>query len=518
MTASVPLRRSPGSGTGILSEAPWDEVRFELRIRGFRAPHRPAVSATLGAVTVLAALGTLAGAGLLVLAGCKSQPSALDRIRERGEIKVVTLNIPTCYYLGAQGTEGLEFEVAREFARQLGVSLVIYPVASDDAMREALTTGRADIAAAQITPDDKWREAGDASAPYGRIPQLVVYRRDTQRPRSTLQLESARLAVRAGSAQEHLLEKMRRTVAPNLQWVETAPTSADPLDDVDSGEANFALIDAREYTFAHHLYPKVTVGFALPESRPVQWMVRHDAHDLVRTVNRFFEKFRSSGRLAKLQLRETGDSRTFAYEESREFQGNMTERLPHYRPLFEAAAKESGIDWRLLAAVGYQESKWDPVAQSSDGALGVMMLTSDTADAMGIHDRTNPEQSIIAGARYLAEVREKVPERIPEPDRTWLTVAAYNVGFGHLEDARVIAQALGKNPDSWVDVRDCLPLLAQERWFLKAKRGYARGWEPVQFVDRVQRYLTLLEWQPGEAMANESTTVDMTPPWAHGGN
>src|SRR6185312_6983263 len=311
---------------------------------------------------------TLAGAGLLALSGCKSQPSALDRIRERGEIKVVTLNIPTCYYLGAQGTEGLEFEVAREFARQLGVSLVIYPVASDDAMREALTTGRADIAAAQITPDDKWREAGDASAPYGRIPQLVVYRRDGQRPRSSLQLESARLAVRAGSPQEHLLEKMRRTVAPSLQWVETAPSSADPLDDVDSGEANFALIDAREYTFAHHLYPKVTVGFALPESRPVQWMVRHDAHDLVRTVNRFFEKFRSSGRLAKLQLRETGDSRTFAYEESREFQGNMTERLPHYRPLFEAAANESGIDWRLLAAVGYQESKWDPVAQSSDGA------------------------------------------------------------------------------------------------------------------------------------------------------
>jgi membrane-bound lytic murein transglycosylase F len=262
----------------------------------------------------------------------------------------------------------------------------------------------------------------------------------------------------------------------------------------------------------------VGIGFALPESRPVQWVVRHDARDLVHAVNRFFEKYRSSGRLARLQLRESGDSRTFAYEESREFQGNMTERLPHYRPLFESAANESGIDWRLLAAVGYQESKWDPIAQSADGALGVMMLTSDTADAMGINDRTNPEQNIVAGARYLAEVREKVPDRIAEPDRTWLTVAAYNVGFGHLEDARIIAQARGKNPDSWVDVRDCLPLLAQERWFLKAKRGYARGWEPVQFVDRVQRYLTLLEWQPGEAMANESTVVDMTPPWAHGGN
>jgi membrane-bound lytic murein transglycosylase F len=459
----------------------------------------------------------VAALALLVLAGCQQAPSALERIRARGELKVVTLNIPTCYYLGAQGTEGLEFEVAREFARQLGVKLLIYPVANDEAMREALITGQADVAAAQITPDAKWRQAGDPAVTYGRIPQLVVYRRDAPRPRSTLQLESARLAVRADSPQEHLLEQMKRTVAPNLQWVETAPTSADPLEDVDSGDANYALTDAREYTFAHHLYPNVAVGFALPESRPVQWVVRRGAHDLLDAVNRFFDKYRSSGQMVRLQLRESGDNRTFAYEESREFQGYMTERLPHYRLLFEAASTESGIDWRLLAAVGYQESKWDPLAQSADGALGVMMLTSDTADAMGIHDRTNPQQNILAGARYLAEVREKVPDRIAEPDRTWLTVAAYNVGFGHLEDARVIAQSRGKNPDSWTDVRECLPLLAQERWFLKAKRGYARGWEPVQFVDRVQRYLTLLEWQPGESVASGSTVVDAAP-WAHGGN
>ena len=128
-----------------------------------------------------------------------------------------------------------------------------------------------------------------------------------------------------------------------------------------------------------------------------------------------------------------------------------------------------------------------------------MMLTADTAQAMGIRDRGNPEQSIFAGARYLAQVREMIPERIAEPDRTWLTVAAYNVGFGHLEDARIITQALGKNPDSWSEVRERLPLLAQERWYSRAQRGYARGWEPVQFVDRIQRFLTLLEWQPGES-------------------
>jgi membrane-bound lytic murein transglycosylase F len=130
-----------------------------------------------------------------------------------------------------------------------------------------------------------------------------------------------------------------------------------------------------------------------------------------------------------------------------------------------------------------------------------MMLTADTAHALGVKDRSNPEQSILAGARYLAQVRAMIPEHVPEPDRTWLTIAAYNVGFGHLEDARVITQALGRNPDSWTEVRARLPLLAQERWYTRAKRGYARGWEPVQFVDRIQRWLRLLEWQPGEVGA-----------------
>jgi membrane-bound lytic murein transglycosylase F len=208
----------------------------------------------------------------------------------------------------------------------------------------------------------------------------------------------------------------------------------------------------------------------------------------------------------------SGDTRPFAYEESREFQAHVGSRLPQFRAWFEDAAAHSGIDWRLLAAIGYQESKWDAHAASTEGAVGVMMLTADTAQAMGIKDRTNPEQSITAGARYLAQVREMIPERIAEPDRTWLTIAAYNVGFGHLEDARIIAQGNGKNPDSWADVRATLPLLAEARWYERVKRGYARGWEPVQFVDRIQRYLTLLEWQPGETRATVVTPSLETPP------
>ncbi len=473
----------------------------------FAARPRPGLSFRPAAAGWLTGIAVL----LLALSGCTQPPAALEKIRKRGELRVVTLNLPTCYYLGAQGPEGLEFELAREFASQLGVTLVIYPVASEHAMQTEIARGHADIAAAQITADTGWHLAGTPAPPYARIPQLVVYRRDGVRPRGTLQFESAKLAVRAASPQERILEQLQRTVEPSLHWVETAPTSADPLEDVDSGDADYAIIDAREFSFAHHLYPDVEIGFALPQDRPVQWVVRPGAPDLVEAVQRFFRVLQESGRVVRLMQQATGDTREFAYEESVEFQSHLADRLPRYRAWFEQAAVRSGIDWRLLAAIGYQESKWDPVAQSGYGASGLMMLTADTAQAMGIKDRNDPQQNIFAGARYLASVRTKIPGRIPEPDRTWFMVAAYNVGFGHLEDARVLTQSLGGNPDSWADVRRQLPHLAEERFYRRAKRGYARGWEPVQFVDRVQRYLTLLEWQPGQNITSQVTRIEATP-------
>ncbi len=460
------------------------------------------------ATTLSAAITLLLGS----LAGCeRGVPGGLDQIRARDELRVVTLNLPTCYYLGAQGTEGLEYQLARAYAGRVGVKLTITPLANESAMQAELAAGRADIAAASLTDSPEWRRAADAAAPYARIPQLVVYERGHVQPRETLQLESARLAVRAGSPQERILQRLKGTVAPVLQWVETAPSSADPVEDVDSGNADYAITDAREFSFSHHLYPNVLEGFALPEQRPVQWLVRRGAPDLLASVNEFFRELEASGTLPRLVQQSSGDTRRFEYEESREFQAHVSERLPRYRSWFEQAAVQSGTDWRLLAAIGYQESKWDPHAESGEGAQGVMMLTAETAHSLGVKDRSNPEQSIFGGARYLTQVRGMIPERIPEPDRTWLTIAAYNVGFGHLEDARVITQALGKNPDSWTEVRARLPLLAQQRWYTRAKRGYARGWEPVQYVDRIQRYLRLLEWQPGDTGATPGASTARAP-------
>jgi membrane-bound lytic murein transglycosylase F len=434
----------------------------------------------------------------LVAASYSPPPRSVNPVHGKGLLRVVTVVGPTTYTKGTRGTEGLEFRLAQEFAREQGFDLYIYPVASAALMRAELAAGRADIAAAQLTADNTWSRVGDAAAVYDQVPQLVVYRRGADRPAAT-DLAGLHLMVKAGSPQEQMLRRLKIRLFPTLRWTAVAPYAVDPLQDIQNGVGDYAVVDANEYAYGRHLYPDVIPAFPLPETRPVQWVVRHTDPDLYAAVNRFMDGARQSGLLSTLLAAPEQDRRVLAYEDTLQFHQDLAARLPQYRAWFEEASQQTGVDWRLLAAIGYQESKWDPEAESSMGASGMMMLTSDTADSLGVEDRSDAHESILAGARYFQAVRDKIPAHIPEPDRTWLAIAAYNVGYGHVEDARRLAQMRGKNPDSWQDVREQLPLLADETWQDRLKHGFARGAEPAQFVDRIQRFLKLLEWQPSTA-------------------
>jgi membrane-bound lytic murein transglycosylase F len=184
-----------------------------------------------------------------------------------------------------------------------------------------------------------------------------------------------------------------------------------------------------------------------------------------------------------------------------DFRGHIESRLPHLREPFENAAKDTGIGWRLLAALGYQESRWRPAAVSPRGAQGVMMLMPQTARKMGVSNVFSADENILGGARYLLYMKERVPQRIRDPDRTWLAMAAYNIGIGHLEDARVVTQMRKKNPDRWAEVRANLPRLSDPRWHSRVKHGYANGAETAQFVERVSQFAAILESVPERELA-----------------
>lgn len=188
------------------------------------------------------------------------------------------------------------------------------------------------------------------------------------------------------------------------------------------------------------------------------------------------------------------------------FTRRLETRLPKYTGLIHRAAAEHGIDWQLLAAMSYQESFWDPDATSPTGVRGLMMLTRVTAAELNIDNRLDPKQSILGGAEYFARLRERLPDSIQEPDRTFMALAAYNMGMSHLEDARILTEHYGKNPDRWDDVVQFVPLLEQQKYYAALKNGYARGREAVRYVQRIREYQTVIAWhqqhnQPSYASA-----------------
>ena len=445
-----------------------------------------------------------------LLAACSRDD--LGELRTHGTLRVGTLNQPTSNYLGAQGPEGYDYALASAFASHLGLQLVIIPARDTAALRKLLARGEADLLAAQLTSDSDWRHAGVATEPYRQEPQLVVQRRGQPATQNISALVDRRLVVRAGSPQLAELQRLRRDGQAYLSWTELPRETADPLDWISSGDADYAIVDESEFRFARHLYPEAVVAFPLPDARPLHWIVRHSAPGLLDAANRFIADSAANGLLTKLDHAAAPESSAIVYATERRFQDDIGTLLPPLRPLFERAAAASGVDWRLLAAVGYQESHWDNTASSANGAVGMMMLTTEAARAMDVGDRTDLEQNVHGGALYLAQTLQRIPARIPEPDRTWLALAAYNAGFGHLEDARVLAQANGANPDHWEDVARFLPMLGEERYYLQARRGYARGWEPVRFVEQIRGFFAVLQWYGGsQDAAHSSPPASATP-------
>jgi membrane-bound lytic murein transglycosylase F len=444
----------------------------------------------------------------LLLATCSQPPPLLQRILAEGELRVVTRNSPDAYYLGSHGPEGPAYDLASQFAEHLGVPLRLYTVKTREAAIEEVAAGRSHIAAAGLSTGITLPRGVQFGPGYQRVREHLVYRRRSARPATIAEAGRGQIEVGAASAHQRTLEDLRLKY-PDLAWIERDATDTEEiLADVSQGKVQFTLASSTEFALNRSVHPELAIALDLSPERALTWVVSTAGDDssLLDRVNAFFVLARHDGMIAALLERYYGQDDRFDYLFSRNFMEHLQSRLPVYVSWFQQAGQQHGVDWRLLAAMGYQESKWDPHAVSFTGVRGLMQLTEDTASRMRAGDRRDPRSSIFGAAKYLSMLMRDMPRRIPEPDRTWFAVAAYNVGLGHVEDARVLAQQAGRNPDRWEDVREFLPLLSQERWYTRTKRGYARGWEPVRYVDNVQAYLNILQ------VAGTSMTTDGPPP------
>lgn len=430
-----------------------------------------------------------------LLGTCSPTPSLLDQVRDTGELRVVTRDSPTAYVDGPDGPAGPEYDLVRAFATYLGVKLVIHPVQSVSEVLPYLVSGKADLAAAGLSITDSRREYVHFGHPYERVDMHLIYKLGTGKPRSIDDVIGRPIEVVAGSSHADMLASLKQ-VYPDLTWTEDADVEvADLLAKVADGDIDFTVADSTEFNIQRHFYPDLRVALDLKVDDPLAWAFPRDSGDsLLSAADDFLIGIDRSGLLARINDRYYGHTDEFDYVGTRNFIRHYASRLPRYRKYFEDAGTRVGVDWRLLAAIGYQESHWRSQAVSPTGVRGIMMLTRDTASYLGLDDRIDPANSILGGAQYYLRQTERVPDTVEEPDRTWMALAAYNVGFNHLKDARQIVVWQGGDPNAWVDVSETLPLLAQRKWYTRVPYGYARGWEPVLYVNNIRSYYNILKW------------------------
>lgn len=428
---------------------------------------------------------------LLVLPACVDA-GRLSRIKDRGELVVVTRNAPTTYYEGRDGLAGFEYEMIEAFAKHLGVQTKYIIKENLNEMIPLLETGEADIAAAGLTRTSGRKSKFLFSNTYQSVTQQVVCRRGGKKPKGINGLTKVELAVPTQTSYEELLIKLKET-HPELGWQsDTELNTEGLLEKVWQKKLECTVADSNIVDINRRYYPELSVQFKLSKPQPLAWLMPPDAKSLSAEVNKWMDKYLKSPAFETLDEKYYGYIEVFDYVDIKTFTRRIDDRLPKYRDLFKQAAKKYDFDWTYLASISYQESHWNKRAKSPTGVRGIMMLTLPTAKEVGVKSRLDPKQSINGGAKYLSQLRKRLPESIKEPDRDWIMLAAYNVGMGHIWDARKLSRQLGKNPDKWADFSEVLPLLSQKKYYKNLKHGYARGWEPVIYVRRVRDYQDIL--------------------------
>lgn len=412
----------------------------------------------------------------------------LEMIRQRGKLIVLTTNLPTTYYIDRDNQEaGPEYDMTQSFADHLKLDVEYRTYDSVKELIEALRQGEGDIAAAGLTVNKKRNEEFAFGPVYQVTSEYLVCHRDKRKPGDISQLKDYDIVVAAESSHVESLKEY-----PEVRW-QTAEgvSTAELIIDVAEGKIDCTISDSTLYDIERRYYTEIQNKFTLATKSELAWMLDGNSEDLLSEINSWFDGYRKDGDLDYMLERYYGYIEIFDYVDTHKFLKRTRTRLPKYKSFFIDAAEKNELSPSLLAAQSYQESHWDRKAKSPTGVRGIMMLTQPVAKSLGVTNRLNAEQNIYAGAKFQAKMKKMV-EHVDEPNRTWLALAAYNVGRGHFRDAQSLARRLNKDPDHWHDMKEVLPLLSKKEYYKDLRYGYARGNEPVRYVARIRNYDALL--------------------------
>ncbi|MDC8453990.1 membrane-bound lytic murein transglycosylase MltF [Marinobacter sp. DS40M6] len=437
---------------------------------------------------------------IAIMAGCSQGESEtasthkpaeqLAPPQETGVLEVATRNGATTYYLDRhQNPIGPEFSLVSRFAESKGWTVNWTMHDSTAEVLQALEAGNTHLAAAGLTHLPSRTERFTRGPAHTEITEQLVCHRDMRpMPRKPESMPEVSIAVTADSSYVETLNKLASEHEGITFTEDDSRTTEVLLSEVAEQDIDCTVADSNIVQVMRRHFPHLEVAMNLTQGNNLGWYLPAGSDDLAGSTREWMNSTDGDEAIGYIESRYYAYIGEFDFVDLRALNRRIDERLPDFIDRFAEAETTTGMPADLLAALSYQESHWDPAAVSPTGVRGIMMLTRNTAESLGVMDRLDPVAAIDGGARYLADRHRRLPETIPEPDRTFLALASYNIGRGHLLDARQLARELGKNPDSWDDMKEVLPLKADKRYYPSTRYGYARGYEPVHYVQRIRNY------------------------------
>ena len=432
------------------------------------------------------------------------------------ELIVLTRVGATTYSVDeTKASSGFDHDLVRLFAQELQIPCRIVVAANDAEILRRLAKGEAHMAAAWQIPVDN--PDIHSSLPYFQSHNVLITHEASVPVTEIRQLANRTVHVVAGSRQEAAMREVQEQIPSLLIFTHSNLDEQKLLEGVATQRFEAALINNAEFAIGSNSFPELQNSLVIGPEKPITWLFAPGVDpQLIARANTFLERMQSNGDINHLKDRYFGHIDRLTQEDSVRFIERIHTALPKYRSLFQAAQTSTGIEWRVLAALAYQESHWEELATSRTGVRGMMMLTEDTADSLGVNNRLDPAQSIRAGAEYLSQLRNALPPSVKEPDRLWLALAAYNIGMGHLNAARYIAKTRKANPDSWYEMKKTLPLLAKPEYYNRLKSGKGRGGEAVTLTENVRIYTDILSryerpYRPTETLGINRPKIKLGP-------
>jgi len=423
--------------------------------------------------------------------------TTLSNIKSKKQLDVIILNSPTVYYMGVHRERGFEYELLLDYAQSIDVDLNLTVVHTIDEALSLTKDGIGDITVASITVTPQREKIFNFGPQYFSIQEQLICNNELYRekkfPKNLDDLNGLKIIVGKNTDYEETLTSLQDEIELFKFDITDQLSTEELLAEVAKNNINCTVADTNIFMINQRYYPELSSSLILSDRKNLAWILREGDGSFKNSLYRWLNSYDRSGKMAEVKDFYFSYIGIFDYFDTTTFIKRIKNRLPRYKKLFKSAAKEYDIPWVLLAAQSYQESHWNPKAKSHTGVRGIMMLTKVTAKQMGVKNRLDVKESIYGGAKYLKSLSQRFNIKIEDESRWAFTLAAYNVGMGHIHDAQTLARKLNKNPYLWSDIKEILPLLSQKKYYEHAKHGYARGDEPVRYVDSILEYATVLE-------------------------